>query len=133
VLIGYGSVGRLVAAGIRDAGRAMVVVEDQVDRAREAEDSGYTVVVGNATDPYVLERAGIAEASRLLIAIPEGYEAGGIAERARSLRPQIAIIARAHSDAEGGHLVRHGADHVVIGKQEVANKMLSLAARLRQA
>lgn len=133
VLIGYGSVGRLVAAGMRDAGRAMVVVEDLVDKARQAERSGYTVVIGNAADPDVLEQAGIGEASRLLIAVPEGYEAGGIAERARSLNPQIAIIARAHSDVEGAHLAGHGADHVVIGKQEVANKMLLLAARLRPA
>lgn len=133
VLIGYGSVGRLIAAGIRDAGRAMVVIEDQVDRAREAEASGCTVVIGNAADPYVLQQAGIGEASRLLIAIPEGYEAGGIVERARSLNPQLPIIARAHSDDEGAHLADHGADHVVIGKREVASKMLLLAARLRLA
>lgn len=133
VLIGYGSVGRLIAAGIRDTNRAMVVIEDEVDRARQAEAAGHTVVIGNAADPYVLGQAGIAEASRLLIAIPEGYEAGGIAERARRLNQSIPIIARAHSDDEGRHLADHGADHVVIGKQEVASKMLLLASRLRPA
>lgn len=133
VLIGYGSVGRLIAAGIRDTNKAMVVIEDQVDRARQAEEAGHTVVIGNAADPYVLGQAGIAEASRLLIAIPEGYEAGGIAERARRLNQNIPIIARAHSDDEGRHLADHGADHVVIGKQEVASKMLLLASRLRPA
>lgn len=91
------------------------------------------MVIGDAADPYVLGQAGIAEASRLLIAIPDGYEAKGIAERVRRLNQNIPIIARAHSDDEGRHLANHGADNVVIGKQEVASKMLLLASRLRPA
>lgn len=131
ILIGYGTVGRLVAAGTREAGRAIVLVEDQADVARRAEANGFTTVRGNAADPYVLEQAGIREASKLLIAIPEGFEAGGIAERARSLNPNVVVIARAHSDAEVEHLGEHGADFVVMGEREIATRMLTFAAQLR--
>ncbi|MEW9856657.1 YbaL family putative K(+) efflux transporter [Novosphingobium sp. M1R2S20] len=131
ILIGYGRVGRLLAEGVREAGRALVLVEEQQDVARRAEANGLTVVVGNATNPYVLEQAGIRQASKLLIAIPEGFEAGGIAERARSLNPSVLVIAQAHSDAEIEHLRQHGADYVIMGERAIADRMLELTAQLR--
>lgn len=133
ILIGYGRVGRLIAAGTRETSRAIVVIEDQEDVAKDARADGMTVHVGNAADPAVLEEAGIREATKLLIAIPEGFEAGGIAQRARAMNPGIAIIARAHSDAEVAQLETHGADHVVMGEREIADRMLGLAARPRPA
>ena len=128
ILIGYGRVGRLIADGLKARGRIPVVIEDQPDVAREAEKDDLRVVVGNATDKQTLKEAGIEEASKLLIAIPEGFEGGVIAQRAKAMRPDIPIIARAHSDAEVEHLEKLGAGHVVMGERETAAKMLELAA-----
>lgn len=127
ILIGYGRVGRLIAGTLRDAGRPFVLVEDQKDIAAHAAAAGLTVISGNATEPDVLEEAGLRHAARLLIAIPEGFEAGGIAARARAVNPVIQIIARAHSDAEVAHLTRQGSDSVVMGEREIARRMLELA------
>ncbi len=128
VLIGYGRVGRLIADGLRATGRSLIVIEDQPDVARAAADDGIEVVRGNAAEARVLNEAGLDSAARLLIAIPEGYEGGAIAEKAKQLRPDITIIARAHSDAEVEHLERLGAGHVVMGERETAAKMLGLAS-----
>ena len=131
ILIGYGTVGRLVAQGTRNVGRALVVIEDQPDIARRALEDGLEVVIGNATDHHVLAEAGIERASKMLIAIPEGFEGGAIAERARQLNPGLVIIARAHSDEEVTHLERLGANHVVMGEREIATQVLKLAASVR--
>ena len=131
ILVGYGRVGKLLAAGTRSAGRAMVVIEEQPDTARRATDAGMQVVVGNAANPHVLEEAGIRQASKLLIAIPEGFEAGGVAETARRLNPEVSIIARAHSDDEVRHLESLGVDQVVMAERETASRMLALAASMR--
>ncbi len=131
ILIGYGTVGRLVAQGTRNVGRALVVIEDQSDMARRAQEDGLEVVIGNATDHHVLAEAGIKRASKMLIAIPEGFEGGAIAESARRLNPALVIIARAHSDEEVTHLERLGTNHVVMGEREIATQMLKLAASLR--
>jgi CPA2 family monovalent cation:H+ antiporter-2 len=131
VLVGYGRVGRLVGAGLSQAGRSFIAIEDQSDVAAGAEPHAREIIVGNAADPEVLSRAGIAHASKLVIAIPEGFEAGEIAERARELNPGLAIIARAHSDEEVEHLRRLGAHHVVMGEREIADRMLGLAAEIR--
>lgn len=133
IVVGFGRVGRLLAAGTRETGRAFVVIEDQPDVAREARASGMTVVVGNAADPAILDEAGIRDATKLIIAIPEGFEGGGIARRARAMNAGLTIIARAHSDAEVRHLQDLGADHVIMGEREIANKMLELVLKLRSA
>ena len=73
-----------------------------------------------------LDLAGIGRANKLLIAIPEGFEAGGIAHRARMLNAGLTIIVRAHSDDEVKDLEQQGADHVVMGEREIARKMLTL-------
>ena len=85
-------------------------------------------MIGNATKEQVLRQAGAQHASKLLIAIPEGFEGGVIAQRAKELNPSLLIIARAHSDDEVSHLRRLGATHVVMAERETAARMFALAA-----
>ncbi|MFT4057318.1 MAG: YbaL family putative K(+) efflux transporter [Novosphingobium sp.] len=126
ILVGYGRVGKLVAQGLRATPTAVLLIEAQSDLAREARAEGFEVVTGNAVEPEVLKEAGIERAHRMLIAIPEGFEAGAICEAARKLRPDLPVIARAHSDAQFAHLVEHGCDKVVLGEREIARQMLEL-------
>lgn len=133
ILVGYGRVGRLVAAGTRAVGSALIVVEEEADLARLAAEEGFQVVRGNAADPSVLGDAGIEAANTLILAIPEGFEGGAITERARRMNPALVIYARAHSDEEVAHLGRLGADHVVMGEREIANRLLGLIAAKRRA
>lgn len=128
ILVGYGRVGTRIAAELRRLGRPFVVIEEQADTARRAESDGFDVVHGNAVDARALEAGGIARAGRLLIAIPEGFEAGAIYENARALNPRIRVIARAHSDAEVEHLERLGLHDVVMGEREISSRMLAIAS-----
>ncbi|WP_232492976.1 YbaL family putative K(+) efflux transporter [Novosphingobium kaempferiae] len=126
ILVGYGRVGKLVAKGLRATPTAVLLIEAQSDLAREARADGFEVVTGNAVEPSVLKEAGIERAHRMLIAIPEGFEAGAICEQAKKLRPDLSVMARAHSDAQFDHLVQHGCDRVVLGEREIARQMLEL-------
>jgi monovalent cation:H+ antiporter-2, CPA2 family len=130
ILIGYGRVGKLIARGLRDTGLGFVVVEEQPDTAHDASADGMTILRGNAAEERILREAGIERAGTLLIAIPEGYEAGVIAERAKRLNPAVAVVARAHSDDEVEHLTRLGAAHVIMGEREIARQMLTLTNRV---
>jgi CPA2 family monovalent cation:H+ antiporter-2 len=130
VLIGYGRVGQLIARLALERGDTLTVIEDQGDMAELAQKAGFTVIVADAAAQGVLEKARIDAASTLLVAIPEGVEAGVITVRARQINPSLRIIARAHSDEEVENLARHGADHVVMGEREIALRMAALAASL---
>jgi monovalent cation:H+ antiporter-2, CPA2 family len=127
IVIGYGRVGSLIAAALAKRAKPFVVIEDQPDMARQAEQDGVKTVTANALDPRSLESAGIREASTVLIAIPEGFEAGAIFERARELNPLARVIARAYSDAEVEHLDKLGVDDVVMGEREIAARMIDIA------
>jgi CPA2 family monovalent cation:H+ antiporter-2 len=129
VLIGYGRVGSLVAEGARKAGRPLTIVEAEHDLVQAARVAGFEVVEGNAASERVLSDADIETAARLILAIPEGFDAGAIAEKARALNANLAVLARAHSDEEVAHLERHGATHVVMGEREIATRLLAHIAR----
>ncbi|MEX2148771.1 MAG: YbaL family putative K(+) efflux transporter [Steroidobacteraceae bacterium] len=125
VLVGYGRVGSIVAAALRNDGAPFIVIESDSDRVTELRDRGFVLLEGNAVSVETLRTAGIARASRLVIAIPNCFEAGRIVEQARGINPGITIIARAHSDAEVRHLQELGADTVIMGERQIALEMLS--------
>jgi monovalent cation:H+ antiporter-2, CPA2 family len=127
VLIGYGRVGSHIGSLICGRGEGLTVIEDQKDMAASAREAGATVIVGDATKESILRQAGLDTAATLLIAIPEGVEAGAIVRRARAINPKLVIVARAHSDEEVDDLVRRGADHVVMAERETASRMAERA------
>jgi CPA2 family monovalent cation:H+ antiporter-2 len=127
VLIGYGRVGKMIAEDLRHHGKAFALIEDQGDMAGQARKAGITVVEGNALEARTLVAAGIGQASKLLIAIPAGFEGGAILQHARLLAPNLPVIVRAHSVDEVAHLEGLGADEVVMGERETANRMIELA------
>jgi CPA2 family monovalent cation:H+ antiporter-2 len=129
VVVGYGRVGSRIARGLRDRNKTVIVIESDAEKVEAATKDGHEVVQGNALERRVLEAAGIDRATSLLIAIPEGFDAGAIAEKARALKPTLGIVARAHSDGEVEHLTKLGIGDVVMGERELAMRMLELAVR----
>jgi len=129
VLVGYGRVGTAIARRLIARGQPLIVIEDQRDIATAAEQTGLHIFTGNANAPGVLEEARIEAASTLLIAVPEGIEAGAIAARARELNPALMIIARAHSEEQIRDLKRWGTDLIVTAEEETAAKMAELSLR----
>ncbi|NNN23508.1 MULTISPECIES: YbaL family putative K(+) efflux transporter [Pseudomonas] len=129
ILIGHGRVGALVSERLRKDKVPVVVIEDKREKAAELREHGLCVVVGNAANPDVLTQANITSARWLLIAIPNGFEAGTIASHARAINPNLDIIARAHFDAEVDYLEQNGASLVIMGEREIARGMVERVER----
>jgi CPA2 family monovalent cation:H+ antiporter-2 len=124
VLIGYGRVGSHIGAGLAAAGERFVVVETGERALDQARRDGAEVIVGNAAGGDVLAAANLAAAKRIVVTIPEAFEAGQVVEQARAANRALEILARAHSDAAVEHLDNLGADLVVSGEREIAERML---------
>jgi monovalent cation:H+ antiporter-2, CPA2 family len=127
ILIGFGRVGSIVGMGLKERGTLLVVIEDDDQRIEQLGALGIERIVGNAARPDVLEAANVGEARLLIIAIPNGFEAGAIVIHSRERNPDIRVVARAHSDEEIAYLKKHGADHVIMGEKEIALGMLEYA------
>ncbi|TCV94106.1 Kef-type potassium/proton antiporter (CPA2 family) [Luteibacter rhizovicinus] len=124
VLVGFGRVGRRVFEKLRKTGQPILVIETDEDAVRPLrEHGGAEVVVGNAASGAVLAAANLAQAASLIVAVPNPFEAGQIVRSARAERPDLDIVARAHSEECVEHLASLGASRVIYGEQELARSL----------
>lgn len=95
LIIGWGNVGSAAAAALTERGVDWTAVEMNPERVREAGETAGRIVVGDATDPAVLEQAGLAEAPAVLITTHDDSLNIYLTIYCRSLRRDIQIISRA--------------------------------------
>jgi len=124
VLIGFDRVGRFIGAVLDEEEAPYLVVEASDARVAELRERGVEAFVGNAARPDVFALTNLAQARALVVAIPDVFEAGQIIAQAREAKPDIPIVARAHSDDEVEHLKGLGADIVVHAERELGRGML---------
>jgi len=127
ILIGHGRVGSAITPVLAQAGLPFVVIDRDRPRFEKLRAQGVHVLLGDATQPGMLEAAGIATARVLVVATAESFQARRAVEVARAGNPGIAILARTHSDVEQSALREVGADLAVIGERELARSLLQLA------
>jgi CPA2 family monovalent cation:H+ antiporter-2 len=124
VLVGHGRVGSHVSEKLREQKIPFFVIEDNDDTVNALKEQGIEAFSGNAAAPDVLTAANLGAARCLLVAIPDAFEGGQVVQQARASNPNLPIIARAHSEAENEHLLKHGASLVIMGEHEIAKAML---------
>jgi K+:H+ antiporter len=133
VLVGHGRVGRYLSSVLRKRSTPLFVIEDNGDIVANLKTQGVEALSGNAADPEIMAAANLGKALCLLVAIPDAFEGGQVVQQARAVNPDLPIIARAHSEDEIAHLMKHGASLVIMGEHEIAKAMASNVARVGAA
>ncbi|MBL8571748.1 MAG: cation:proton antiporter [Phreatobacter sp.] len=128
ILVGFGRVGSLVGEALKARGLPFLVVEDADRPQARLRGERIETIAGNAANADILRCANVAGARRLIVAIPNAFEAGHIIEMAKTAKPDLPIIARAHSDAEVDHLTALGAGTVIMGEREIARGIIDTVA-----
>jgi len=123
VLVGYGRVGRRIAAALAGQGIPFVVAEQNRELVDQLRKEGAHAVAGNAAEPAVLIQAHIARAAMLVIATPDTFHVRTMIETARALNPNIKTVVRTHSDEVAELLRGERAGEIFIGEQELAKGM----------
>ncbi|HEX6276613.1 MAG TPA: cation:proton antiporter [Polyangiaceae bacterium] len=126
VVVGYGPVGQTVVRVLRENGIESTVIELNHETARTLGEAGIRAVHGDASQPTILEHAGIASATTLVFAA-SGTPPEAIVHAARDANPDIRIFARSTYLRDVPASIRAGADVVVSAEVEVA---LALAEHL---
>ena len=129
VLIGYGRVGAPVGRELAMHGIPYVVVEQSRERAEALRARELPVIYGDATRPDVLADAHLERARLVVVAAPDAYQTRAILALARRINPDVAVIARTHSEDERGFLESHGAEHALVGEHELAVSLTRHALR----
>jgi CPA2 family monovalent cation:H+ antiporter-2 len=125
VLVGHGRVGGFISQALHPSGVPLLVIDSDPSCVEQARLRGCEAIEGNAADPEIVAAANLAAARCLLVAIPDAFEGGQVVEQGRKLNPGLAIVARAHSEAETEHLKKHGATAVVMSEHETARAMIA--------
>jgi CPA2 family monovalent cation:H+ antiporter-2 len=123
VLVGYGRVGKRIAAALEASGIPHVVVEQNRELVEDLRQQGKVAVSGNAADTVVLVQAHVAEAAMLVVATPDPFNLRQMAETARTLNSSIEIVLRTHSEDESVLLCKDGIGKVFFGEEELAKGM----------
>ena len=113
IICGYGRVGRRVAEEFRAADVPYVVLDYREDAVSAAQEHDDLLIVGDATEDEDLARAGLDRAIGLVVASDDDADNLYIALSARSVRPDIQIVARASDEDAEKKLLLAGADRVV--------------------
>ncbi|MEO8333947.1 MAG: cation:proton antiporter [bacterium] len=131
VLVGYGRVGATVADALRRAGVPFVVIETQERVVGGLRKHGEHAIQGDATRADVLDRAGIRNATLLVVTAPEPIRARRIVDVAQLANPHLEIAVRTHSATEQAYFEQHlKRGRAVYAEREAA---LSLAHYALQA
>ena len=123
VLVGYGRVGRRIAAELDAHDIPYVVAEQNRELVEKLREAGTPAVWGDAADPAVLIQAHIARARVLVVATPDAMNVRQMMETARTLNPTIQTVIRSHNEQEARLLTQETSATVFLGEQELAQAM----------
>jgi monovalent cation:H+ antiporter-2, CPA2 family len=123
VLVGYGRVGRRIAAALTAHNIPFVVAEQNRELVEQMRQQGLAAVSGDACEPAVLIQAHIARARMLVVATQDTLHVRQMIATARALNPAIETVVRSHNEAEARLLEQENAGKVFLGEQELAQAM----------
>jgi voltage-gated potassium channel len=129
IVCAYGRVGRAIARELEAEGVPLVVVDSKAELEPDLERDGRCYLIGDASDEAVLRKAGIERARGLICAVDSDAENVFITIVARSLSPDLLIVARAAREQSADRLYRAGATHVVSPYVTSGRRMANLAIR----
>lgn len=115
LVCGVGETGSSVAAEFAKGGKTFVGIERDAARAEKLKDRSPEILLlhGDATDEDILRRAGIERAEGLVACLSDDKENLFLTITARSMNPNLRIVARADGARVAGKLATAGADRVV--------------------
>lgn len=129
IVAGFGLAGRWVA-DIFDRHRIEYTIVDENPRTVETQGKlGRRAIAGNIATEQTLEQAGIADASILVLTIPDEKAVLEATALARRLRPDLYIVARTTHASAGIQASQCGADEVIKAEQVVARHFYEMLLR----
>ncbi len=113
IICGFGRVGQRIAAEFRHAGADYVVVDFHAAALAAARERGDHYIEGTGTDDDNLRAAGLSRARGLVASSDSDADNLYITLSARSVRPDLLIVARASNGEAAKKLRLAGAERVV--------------------
>jgi CPA2 family monovalent cation:H+ antiporter-2 len=133
IVAGFGPVGRAVADRLDRLDVRTTVIELNPRTVEKQFGLGREIIYGDAANPEVLEKAGIASADAVILTMPDEEAVLRSCRLIRLLRPDVFIAARVNMLSKGLQAMQLGADHTVVEELATAQAMADeVVMKLRQ-
>lgn len=129
IVCGYGRVGRNVVEELKAEGLSLVVLDLNAAKVARVLESGQLAIHGDAAHERKLKEAGIERARGLVAAANSDAENVFIVLTARSLRPDLSIVARADVEESEPKLLRAGANRVILPYHITGRRLVTMLVR----
>lgn len=113
IIVGGGRVGRLVASMLDEHGKSHIVIDSDASLITAQRRAGRPAFYGDATQTEFLKLCGLEDATALIVTIDNSRAVDATVQAARTLRPDIVIVARARDAAHARHLYEIGVNDAV--------------------
>lgn len=128
VIIGYGPGGKHVANYLSKRKIPLAIIEQNERNIRDEDFSMAHVIIGDAKEMDVLNRAAVDSAKQIIVTVPDPAAAEDITIKIRKLNHQAHIIVRTKYQNEVNQLYKLGADQVVPEEISVADTITGALA-----
>ncbi len=129
IVCGWGRMGQAVVEELRRARRDVVVVESKPEKVARLRAAEIPSVDGDATSESALRAAGIERARGLVACLNDDAHNVYTVLTARSLNPDLFIVARAGEEGAETRLLRAGANRVVNPYQHGGARLAQLVVK----
>lgn len=126
IVCGFGRTGQEVAFHFSQNNVPFVVIEQDEEMTKRAEQQGYLVLRGDASTDEILLEAQITNAAGIVCALPDDSANTFISLSAKGLKEDIKIVSRSANPGSEGKLKRAGAN-VVVSPYVICGRKLATA------
>ena len=123
VIIGFGPGGHRIAKHLAKKGESIAVIEMDERNIVQDDFKLASVIIGDAEDGDVLNRAAVESARQIIITVPHAPAAESITSKVRKLNHNARIIVRSRYASEVEHLEKLGANEVIPEEISFADKI----------
>lgn len=113
LIVGFGRVGRLVGEMLAEHDQPFIALDANASTVAKGRAEGANVFYGDAGRAEMLERCGIAGARAVVVTMDAPAKVDEVVAAARSLRPDLILIARARDSRHAERLYRLGVTDAV--------------------
>ncbi len=130
IVCGAGRVGEVIVRELALTHRPVVVIDKDAEKVTAiGQELNVPFIVGDATEESILRAAGIERAAGLLAALGNDHDNLFLVLTARSINPNLRIIARGNHPSVVDKMLKAGADEVVLPETTGGLRMVSLMVR----
>ena len=129
IVCGFGRVGRNVTSELKLEGIPFFIIDLAPEKIALVQQGGNLAIKGDASHESKLREAGIERARGLVAAAKSDAENVFIVLTARSLQPELPIVARADYEESEPKLLRAGASRVILPYHITGRRMVTMLIR----